>query len=65
MTCQFLLVDIVAWWLTKLNSNFTWLPMIAEVVMALAFSFMWIVYMYEMWILPRIKPDMCNAILDE
>ncbi len=65
MPYLFLLIDIASWWLTKLNPNFAWLVMIAGVAMALAFSFMWIVSMYEMWILPHLRPDMRDATLDE
>jgi len=65
MPYLFLLIDIASWWLTKLNPNFAWLVMIAGGAMALAFTFMWCVSMYEMWILPRIKPDMRDALLDE
>jgi hypothetical protein len=33
--------------------------------MALSFAFMWIVSMYEMWIMPRIHADSRDALLDE
>lgn len=61
----FLLVDISAWWLTKLHPNFAWFVIIAGGAMALSFAFMWIVSMYEMWILPRIREDNRDALLDE
>lgn len=61
----FLLVDIASWWLTKLNPNFAWLVVLAGGAMALSFAFMWIVSMYEMWILPRRHPDTRDALLDE
>lgn len=61
----FLLIDISAWWLTKLNPNFAWFVIIAGVAMALSFAFMWVVSMYEMWILPRFRQDNRDALLDE
>ena len=61
----FLLVDISAWWLTKLHPNFAWFVIIAGTAMALSFAFMWVVSMYEMWILPRIREDNRDALLDE
>ena len=61
----FLLVDISAWWLTKLHPNFAWFVIIAGTAMALSFAFIWVVSMYEMWILPRIREDNRDALLDE
>jgi len=61
----FLLLDITSWWLTKLNPNFAWLVMIGGVMMAVSFAFMWLVSMYEMWIMPRLHPDMRDALHDE
>ncbi|OUR64050.1 elongation factor-1 alpha [Methylophaga sp. 42_25_T18] len=61
----FLIVDIASWWLTKLNPNFAWLVIIGGGSMALSFAFMWIVSMYEMWIMPRNRDDNRDALLDE
>jgi len=61
----FLIVDIASWWLTKLNPNFAWLVIIGGGAMALSFAFMWIVSMYEMWIMPRNRDDNRDALLDE
>lgn len=61
----FLLVDITSWWLTKLNPNFAWLVIIAGAAMAMSFAFMWVVSMYEMWVLPRKHEDDRDALLDE
>lgn len=49
----FLALDITSWWLTKLNPHFALLVVIGGAGLAMAFVFMWIVSMYEMWILPR------------
>lgn len=61
----FLLVDISSWWLTKLNPNFAWLVIVAGGAMAISFAFMWVSSMYEMWILPHIREDNRDALLDE
>ena len=65
MPYVFLLIDIASWWLTKLNPHFAWLVIIGGSTMALSFAFMWIVSMYEMWIMPRIHEDDRDALLDE
>ncbi|WNV03887.1 elongation factor-1 alpha [Candidatus Methylospira mobilis] len=49
----FLLLDIASWWLTKLNPHFAWLVILGGAGLAMAFVFMWVVSMYEMWVLPR------------
>ncbi len=48
----FQLTDIASWWLTKLSPHFAWLVIAGGAGMAMSFVFMWIVSMYEMWILP-------------
>ncbi|HUL12113.1 MAG TPA: elongation factor-1 alpha [Methylococcaceae bacterium] len=48
----FLLLDITSWWLTKLNSHFALLVILGGGGLAMAFVFMWVVSMYEMWVLP-------------
>ncbi len=45
----FLLVDILSWWLTKLHPMFAILVILAGAGMALAFAFMWLVSILEMW----------------
>ena len=66
MPYVFLVIDIASWWLTKLNPNFAWFTIIGGGMMALSFAFMWIVSMYEMWIMPRLgKTDTRDALLDE
>jgi len=49
MPYLFLLVDILSWWLTKLNPMFAWLVIFAGAGMALSFLFMWVVSVMEMW----------------
>jgi hypothetical protein len=65
MPYVFLIADIASWWLTKLNPNFSWIIIISGAAMALSFAFMWIVSMYEMWILPHRREDTRDALLDE
>lgn len=49
----FLIVDILSWWLTKLNPGFAWLTIIGGVGYSLAATFMWFTSMYQMFILPK------------
>lgn len=65
MPYVFLFIDIASWWLTKLNPNFAWLVIIGGGMMALSFTFMWTVSMYEMWFMPWGKTDPRDALLDE
>jgi hypothetical protein len=64
MPYVFLLLDIASWWLTKLNAHFALLVVIGGGGLAMAFVFMWVVSMYEMWILPTKLPfpDRRNAL---
>jgi hypothetical protein len=65
MPYLFLLIDIASWWLTKLNPHFAWLVIIAGFGLGISFAFMWIVSMYQMWILGGIlkQTDRRNAIM--
>lgn len=65
MPYLFLLVDIASWWLTKLNPHFALLVVLAGAGLALAFSFMWCVSMYQMWVLGCFKKvhDRRHAIM--
>lgn len=49
MPYVFLVVDILSWWLTKLNPMFAWLVILAGAGMAMSFTFMWFVSIKEMW----------------
>ncbi|OGT28482.1 MAG: elongation factor-1 alpha, partial [Gallionellales bacterium RIFOXYD2_FULL_52_7] len=49
----FLIVDILSWWLTKLEPNFAWLVIIGGFGYSLAASIMIFASLYQMWILPR------------
>ena len=65
MPYVFLVLDIASWWLTKLNPNFALLVILGGGGMAMAFVFMLVVSMYEMWVLPwkLPVPDRRNAWL--
>jgi hypothetical protein len=47
-----LVLDISSWYFTKLWNPFAWVVMIAGGVMALSFTYMWFVSMYQMWFAP-------------
>jgi hypothetical protein len=57
MPYVFLVVDILSWWLTKLNPMFAWLVILAGAGMAMAFTFMWFVAFKEMWFLESHSRD--------
>jgi hypothetical protein len=54
MPYLFLLVDIISWWLTKLNPMFAWLVVFAGAGMAGSFAFMWVVSVLEMWLFDKV-----------
>jgi len=49
MPYAFLIIDILSWWLTKLNPMFASLIMLAGGGMGISFAFMWLVSVKEMW----------------
>jgi len=54
MPYTFLVVDILSWWLTKLHPVFAWLVILAGGGMAIAFAFMWLVSILEMWLFNKV-----------
>jgi len=50
----FLIVDIVSWWLTKLEPNFAWLVIIGGFGYSLASTVMIFSSLYQMWITPLL-----------
>jgi hypothetical protein len=44
-----LTLDVGSWYFTKLYHPFAWIVMLAGAGMGLAFAFMWVVSMYQMW----------------
>jgi hypothetical protein len=48
----FLVIDIAAWWLTRINPGFAWLVMIGGFGYTLASSIMILSSLYQMWIVP-------------
>lgn len=48
----FLIIDIAAWWLTKMSPSFAWLVMIGGFGYSLAAAIMLFTSLYQMWIMP-------------
>ncbi len=46
------MLDVSAWYMTKLYAWFAWVVIISGMVMGLCFAFMWVVSMYQMWFPP-------------
>jgi hypothetical protein len=44
-----LVMDISSWYFTKLYHPFAWVVILGGALMALSFTFMWVVSMYQMW----------------
>ncbi len=51
----FIAIDVFSWWLTKIDSGFAWLTIIAGIGYSLCSAIIWFVSMYQMWLLPRKK----------
>jgi len=49
----FLIIDVLSWWLTKLEPAFAWITIIGGVGYSLASTAMMLISLYQMWILPR------------
>jgi hypothetical protein len=49
----FLILDVLSWWLTKLNPGFAWFTIIGGIGYSVASTFMWFTSMYQMFILSR------------
>jgi hypothetical protein len=49
MPYVFLVMDILSWWLTKVNPLFAWLVILAGMGMGVSFIYMWFFSMLEMW----------------
>lgn len=54
MPYAFLVFDILSWWLTKLHPMFALLVIIAGSGMGIAFAFMWVVSILEMWLFNKV-----------
>jgi hypothetical protein len=51
----FLILDVAAWWLTKLNPDFAWLVIIGGFGYSLASTVMIFTSLYQMWLLKSAK----------
>ena len=61
----FLIVDIAAWWLTKINPGFAWFVIVGGVGYSLAAAIMLFTSLYQMWIMPlRNKESNENVFID-
>ena len=49
---SFLIIDVISWWLTKLNPEFAWFTLIGGYGYSLASTAMLFISLYQMWILP-------------
>lgn len=48
----FLIIDVISWWLTKLDPNFAWLVIIGGFGYGIAAAVMIFTSLYQMWIMP-------------
>lgn len=48
----FLILDVLSWWLTKINPLFAWLTIIGGIGYTLASAYMWFVSVIQMWWYP-------------
>jgi hypothetical protein len=51
----FLIVDVMAWWLTKWNENFAWFVIIGGIGYSMASTIMILTSLYQMWVTPSSK----------
>ncbi|NMP15100.1 elongation factor-1 alpha [Thalassotalea sp. Y01] len=53
----FLIIDVLSWWLTKINPHFAWLTIIGGVGYTIASAYMWCVSMQQMWWRSNSNPN--------
>lgn len=51
----FLMIDVLAWWLTKMHPGFAWFVIIGGFGYSMSATIMIFTSLYQMWILPRRK----------
>lgn len=51
----FLIVDVAAWWLTKMNPQFAWMVIVGGFGYSLAATVMLFTSLYQMWVLPYLR----------
>ena len=44
-----ILVDVSSWYMIKIYHPFAWVEILAGMVLAACFAFMWVVTLYQMW----------------
>lgn len=52
---MFLIIDVAAWWLTKMNPGFAWLVMIGGVGYSIASTVMIFASLYQMVVMPYLR----------
>ncbi len=57
MPYAFLIADVLSWWLTKFFPFFAWLVIFAGMGMAVAFIYMWVTSILEMWLYQPVYVD--------
>lgn len=55
-----IVLDVSAWYLTKVYASFAWVVMIGGVFMASAFATQWVVSMYQIWFY-RLPPEVAGS----
>jgi hypothetical protein len=51
-----IMVDVSSWYMIKIYHPFAWVEMLAGMLMAGSFGFMWLVTLYQMWFSKLPKP---------
>lgn len=59
-----LVLDIGSWYFTKLFHPFAWVVIAGGTLMGLAFAFMWVVSLYQLWLSPTPKAVVQRATPD-
>jgi len=55
-----IILDVSAWYLTKVYTSFAWMVMIGGIFMALAFVTQWVISMYQIWF-HRLPPEVAGS----
>lgn len=51
----FLVLDVISWWLTKIDPAFAWITIVGGYGYTLASTAMMLISLYQMWILPLLR----------
>lgn len=50
----FISIDVFSWWLTKIDPGFAWFTMVSGFGYSLCSAAVWVISLYQMWILPKM-----------